>query len=59
MACLWLFKSKDGTKLGGVINTAWIENRLVAYRYIITLDKKKNVSGKTDLQIRTNSLREN
>lgn len=41
MADLLPFKSKDGTKLGAVINTALVENRPVAYRDVIKLDKIK------------------
>lgn len=38
MACLWLFKSKDGTKLGAVINVVKTENRALAYRNVIKWD---------------------
>lgn len=38
--CLWLFKSKDGTTMGAVINTLKTEDRPVAYRDVRKLDKK-------------------
>lgn len=38
--CLWLFKSKDGTTMGAVINILRTEDRPVAYRDVRKLDKK-------------------
>lgn len=38
MACLWLFESKDGTKLGAVTDIVRTENRALAYRNVIKWD---------------------